>query len=144
MTSNSYHTLAKEIAKALQIIHSDDKKKGGAIKSLKSYNDKGILSYAYLRKLVDMDIIVQRGTSKKSSRYEWNHMDDPDYYELALTVIDFSPTRNPVVVRERKELPIDNNKIKTIIRLTLRLNEKGYTPEEILEEVPKLLEIAST
>lgn len=144
MSQNKYHTLAKEIAKALQIIHSDYKQ-NGIILSLKTYDEKGLLSYAYLRKLIDMELLVNIGTSKKTSRYKWEADEDPDYYELALSVIDFSPTRRPVIVQENKQnsSQLDKVKIDSIIRLAIRLHEKGYSTEEIQEEVPKLLEIAS-
>ncbi len=53
----NYKSLIEHISIALQRIHSDYQN-DGVIKSLRTYDEENILTYGYLRKLIDMKILV--------------------------------------------------------------------------------------
>jgi len=147
MEQKTYLSLIKHISNALGKIHSDYKR-DGIIKSLRTYDEEGVLTYGYLRKLIDMEILINIGTSKKTSRYKWNATEDTDFEELAINVIDFKPSKKDSVFHEGEssnpnKMPEDSQ-INAIISITLKLQKLGMTEDDIKEEVPKLLKSFST
>lgn len=147
MEKKTYTTLHEHISNALQKIHSDYKK-DGIIKSLRTYDEENVLTYGYLRKLIDMEILVNIGTSKKNSRYRWNDKEEADYEELATRIIDFKIQRKSSDFEETKSpLPnklFEGTHINAIISITLKLQKLGISEKDIKEEVPKLIKSFST
>ena len=144
MEQKTYLALINHITNALQRIHSDYKKTG-IIESLKFYDGQNILTYGYLRKLIEMGILTNIGNSKKTSRYQWTGGDNPDYEELAISVIDHKLQKSEMPEKSNKiNLTSEKTRIDAIISITLRLQKLGLTEKEIKEEVPKLLNAFST
>jgi len=144
MEQKTYLALIKHITNALQRIHSDYKKTG-VIESLKFYDGQNILTYGYLRKLIEMGILTNIGNSKKTSRYQWTGGDSPDYEELAINVIDHKLQKSEMPEKGNKiNLINEKTRIDAIISITLRLQKLGLSEKEIKEEVPKLLNAFST
>jgi len=147
MEQKTHLSLIKHISAALHRIHSDYKK-DNIIKSLRAYDEENVLTYGYLRKLINMDILINIGTGKRNARYKWNAGDEVDYEELAISVIDFKPQKKTTDLTESKSPLLnkimENSRVNSIISLTLKLHKLGMSEEDIKEEVPKLLKSFST
>jgi len=139
--------ILESITGALERIHNDYKE-DGIILSLRSYDDEGVITYGYLRKMVEMNIIQNLGTGKRNARYKWNGGDDPNYVEIARNILDYTPKRNlPKSKKMTKESPEANlsnplsrqTYTNAIIGLTLELKEIGLSEEAIKKRVPELL-----
>jgi len=144
MEQKTYLALIKHITNALQTIHSDYKKTG-VIESLKFYDGQNILTYGYLRKLIEMGVLTNIGNSKKTSRYQWTGGDNPDYEELAIEVIDYKLQKSEMPEKEKRiNILSEKTQIDAIISITIRLQKLGLSEQEIKEEVPKLLNAFST
>lgn len=144
MEQKTYLSLIRYIASALQRIHSDYKK-NGIVESLRTYDGNNVLTYGYLRKLIEMGILTNIGTSKKTARYQWSGGDNPDYEELATSVIDYKLQKSEMPEKEVKtNILSEKTRIDAIISITLRLHKLGLSESEIKEEVPKLLTAFTT
>jgi len=125
MEQKTYLALIKHITNALQRIHSDYKKTG-VIESLKFYDGQNILTYGYLRKLIEMGVLTNIGNSKKTSRYQWTGGENPDYEELAINVIDHKLQKSEMPEKGNKiNLISEKTRIDAIISITLRLQKLG-------------------
>jgi len=144
MEQKTYLSLIKYIASALQKIHSDYKERG-IIESLRTYDGNSVLTYGYLRKLIEMGILTNIGTSKKTARYQWTGGEKPDYEELAVSVLDYKLQKSNLPESEKKlNVLSEKTRIDAIISITLKLHKLGLSETEIKEEVPKLLTAFST
>ncbi len=142
--NNKLEILQKSIVVALKKMHNDYKK-NGVIKYLRTYDNENIITYGYLRKMIEMDILHNVGTSKKTSKYEWNGGDNPDYNSLALQIIEHSPQHlKPLQKRNVLDEMKRQTMINAVISITLRLNKLGMNEEEIQKEVPKLIQAFSS
>jgi len=143
MEPKTYQALVENITSALIRIHSDYKK-NGFIESLRTYDGQNILSYGYLRKLIEMEILTNVGTSKKTARYHWNGGEKPDYNDLAIKVIDYQVKKSePVEGNKKQNILGEKTKIDAIIGLTLELAKSGRSEAEIKELVPIMLKLLS-
>lgn len=147
MVNGAHKKIQDSLTSALIRIH-DDYKKNGIIMSLRSYDDEGIITYGYLRKMAEMEIIINIGTGKRNSRYKWNRGDDPNYEELAQNILDYTPKRNlpksEGVHKKSPEVNLSNplsrqTYTNAVIGLTLELNELGLSEEAIKKRLPELL-----
>jgi hypothetical protein len=143
MEPKTYQTLVENITSALIKIHSDYKK-NGFIESLRTYDGQNVLSYGYLRKLIEMGILTNVGSSKKTARYQWNGGEKPDYDDLAVKVIDYQLKKaEPVEGNKKQNLLGEKTKMDAIIGLTLKLQKMGLSDDEIKKEVPEMLKLLS-
>jgi hypothetical protein len=143
MEPKTREALIENITSALIRIHTDFKK-DGLIQSLRTYDGQNILSYGYLRKLIEMGILINVGTSRKTARYSWNGGENPDYSALAVRIVDYQLTKSDSSESNKKlNLLAENAKIDAIISITIRLQKAGLTEDEIKKEIPQLLKAFS-
>jgi hypothetical protein len=147
MEQEANKKILENLTAALARIHSDYKK-DGIIMSLRSYDEEGVITYGYLRKMTEMEIIVNIGTGKRNARYKWNREDNPDYEELAQNILDYTPNRNlpksEGVNKISPEVNLSNplsrqTYTNAVIGLTLELHKLGFSEEAIKKRVPDLL-----
>jgi len=136
LINEDFSNIKQYVASGLKKIH-DDFKSHKIIGGLHTYDVNGTLSTGYLRKLIEMGILTNVGTSRKTSRYEWTGPQNPNYDDLATKVISFkSSSRLPLPVRIPK---IPERLVKTIVNVTLRLNKLGVSEDNINDEILNLL-----